>query len=725
MSLQSELKKYAKPEPNKEFLGFMPLGLWFYNMISDSVPDKGFRHWVKYGLGNPPVIFEYYYADRSKEDMQNDLFSKGYFDSRISTEREIKGKKIRIGYKIEAKEQYMITSVNFPELTGVPVRDSLIFMIDSLKDESLVRVGVPYDFATLKDERDRINDVLRDKGYFNFAADYLIFKLDSSYSEKTIDVYLDLKEDIPKEALRKYYLNKITVYADYSLEGDSLGTDTLSSGDYRFIYHDHFIKPGALSKAILLKKGELYSFDKYSSTLNKVMGLGVYKYANISFDHGSGSVTAMLNADLFLTRSIPKSVRLEIQAITKSNDFAGPGINISYQDRNLFHGAELFHLDLNGSYETQIAGSQKGLNTWQFGVKTGLEIPRFIVPFFDANRVLSPNYTPHTTIDASYNLYNRAIYFTMNSAQLSYGYDWRETISKRHEFKIFNLNYSNLSNTSASFDDLLNNNPLIRESFEQQFLLSLDYRYTFNDQLYMRLPVNTFFQAEGELAGNTLNLAERLSGAKKADEKNSTLLGIPYSQFVRTTADLRFYINSKKYNALVNRFLIGLGLPYGNSNALPYRKQFYIGGPNSIRSFQFRSVGPGIYYPESVQYASFIDQTGEIKLEGNLEYRFTIYKLVKGALFLDAGNIWLIKIDELKPGGRFEWKRFLDDLAMGTGFGIRFDASFFVLRFDLGVPVRKPWLPDGQQWTLRNIDLSSPTWRRDNLVLNIAIGYPF
>ncbi len=456
------------------------------------------------------------------------------------------------------------------------------------------------------------------------------------------------------------------------------------------------------------------------------MGLGVYKFANIRFDTLlSPTDTAMLNADLYLTRNVPKSIRLEVQAITKSNDFAGPGISISYRDRNFFKGAEAFHVDLTGSYETQIAGGSRNLNTWQFGVNTGLEVPRFIIPFVNVDRVLGRKYTPHTTIDASYNLYNRAIYFTMNSADLSYGYDWRETLSKRHDFTPFNLTYSNLSNTSASFDSLLNSNPLIKESFEKQFVLSLDYRYTYNNQLFRRKPLNTFLQVDAEFAGNLLNMAERFAGAKARGETNATLLGIPYSQFARSTADLRLYFNGKQYNKLVNRWLVGIGIPYGNSNALPYRKQFYIGGPNSIRSFRYRTVGPGVYYPDSANNGSFIDQTGEIKLEGNLEYRFTIYKLVKGALFFDAGNVWLIKIDKLKPGGQFQWSRFINDLALGTGFGLRFDASFFVLRLDLGIPVRKPWLTGSDQWSLRRIDFSSPTWRRDNLVLNVAIGYPF
>ncbi len=721
IGLRKDLKKYAKPEPNNEFLGIMPFGLWFYNMIRDSVPDKGFRHWIKYGLGNPPVIFKYYYVDRSENDMQNFLYSKGYFDSRISTRRDVKGKKISIEYDVEARDQYIVTAYHYP-----PVTDTLAGMIDSSRTKSLIKKGQPYDFETLKNERIRINDFLRNNGYYQFAPDYLIFRLDSNYSKKTLDIYLDLKHDVPESAHWKYRLNKIYVHADYSLENADSISDTITYKDYEVIYHDPFLRSDALASAILFKKGQLYSFERYSSTLNKLMGLGVYKFANIRYDTVvSPADSTLLDAEIFLTRSVPKSLRLEVQAVTKSNDFAGPGISLSYRDRNIFHGAETFHIDLNGSYETQLGGKNTGLNTWQIGVNTGLEVPRFIFPFLDANRFLAKRYTPHTNIEAGYNLYNRPTYFTMNSADLSYGYNWRETISKSHAFKLFNLNYSNLSKSSAAFDSLLNSNPLVRESFNEQFVLSLNYRYTYNNQLAGKKSLNTYLQIDNELAGNTLNALERIAGMKSKGEQNATLLGLPYSQYVRSVGDLRLYVNSLNYNKLASRFLVGIGLPYGNSNALPYRKQFYIGGPNSLRAFRYRSVGPGTFFPDSLYSGSVFDQTGEIKLEGNLEFRFSIYKMVKGALFFDAGNVWLISVDNLRPGGQFRWSRFINEIAMGTGFGLRFDASFFVLRFDLGIPVRKPWLPGKEQWTLRNFDLSSPTWRRDNLVLNVAIGYPF
>ena len=724
--LRKELQQYARPAPNSEVFGILPLGLWFYNMAGDSVPERGFRHWLKYKLGDQPVIFEYYNVDRSENAMQNYLFSKGYFDSRISTKREISGKKIRVSYDIQAKDQYRITSVAFPVDTTADKGDSLVYMIDSLQYNSLIKAGEPYDFETLMQERQRITGFLRDRGYFDLAPDYIYFKLDSNYVEKTVGIYLDLKQDMPEEARQKYFLDTIMVHADYSLEADSLGADTLVGDNFTYIFHEHFIRPKALSDAILLRKGQEYSFSNYSSTLNKLMGLGVYKFANIRYSKaGREEDRNKLNAELFLTRTVPKSIRMEIQAVTKSNNFAGPGINLRYQDRNLFAGAESFNFDINGSFETQIAGKTTGLNAWQLGLTAGLKIPRFIFPFIDMNGILSKKFTPQTTMNIGYNRYNRPSYFSMNSATFSYGYNWRETVSKSHEFQLLNVDYSRLSETSTTFDSLLSINPLIRESFSEQFIFSLSYTYTYNNQLAKKKPVNTFFEFNGEIAGNTIHLFQSIFSPDKSGETNVRFLGIPYSQYARGTVDLRFYVNGNEYNKLVNRWQFGIGIPYGNSNALPYRRQLYVGGPNSLRGFRYRSVGPGSFSPDSANGRFYFDQTGDIKVESNLEYRFTIYRLLKGALFLDAGNIWLLRADPLKPGGEFQWKDVLSDLALNSGFGFRFDASFFVLRFDLGIPLRKPWLPEGEEWSIHTFNLLSPSWRRDNLILNIAIGYPF
>lgn len=721
MRLKSQLKEYKKPEPNKRLLGFIPFKLWVHNMVKDSVPDKGFKHWLKYKLGEPPVIYEYYFADGSVKDMQNHLFNKGYFDAHSSYNEEIRKQKIKIIYNIEPKSRYELAIINIPDST-----DRLTGIIDSINEESYLKTGKGYDLETLKKERIRINDVVRNSGYYYFSPDMLIFKIDSNYLEKKLDVYLQLKKDIPEKDLIRYFLDSINVYADYSLENDDYPSETIQLNGYNFIYHEDFLKPVFLAKTIDLKKGSYYRFSDYSATLNKVMGLGVYKFANVRFEEsGMRNDSAWLNTEVFLTRTVPRSLRLELQAVSKSNDFAGPGFQASYQDRNLFKGAENLSINFNAGFETQIAQKENSLNSIQLGVDGTYRIPRFLFPFIDVNKYLSKNYTPSTLIKGGYNFYDRSKLFIMNSLNFSFGYSWRETENKSHDFNLLNADYSKLSKTTTQFDSILQNNPLVKESFSEQFIVGLSYRYTYNNQKEPDRTIHTYFQTSNEFAGNTINLSRNIFGGNTQSDGRRTFLGLPYAQYARTTGDLRFFLNAEKYNKLAYRLMLGIGVPYGNSTALPYKQQFYVGGASSIRAFQYRSVGPGIYSPDPDQQVTFFDQTGDIKLESNLEYRFNIFKLVKGALFLDAGNVWLINDDPAKPGGKFAFSNILDETAVGTGFGLRFDASFFVLRFDLGMPLRKPFLPKGERWVINDVNFSGALWRRNNLVLNIAIGYPF
>ena len=721
IGLKGDLKDFREPDPNSKFLGFMPVKLWIYNMAWDSVPEKGFKHWVKYGLGEPPVIFDYYFVESVETDMQNYLFNKGYFDSKVSSEEEIKGKKVQINYEIQAKEQYTISKYEYPEVT-----DTITKLIDSLKEDSYIKTGDGYDLETLKRERQRINDALRNKGYYYFNPDYLIFRIDSNYSKKTLDVYMVLKQGIPDRSTNKQYLSRVYVFADYSLENEEFVYDTIPMDGYRFIYGDKFLRPEVLSDAIMLRKGQLFRFSDYSATLNKTMGLGVYKFANVRFENdGQRTDSSWIYSEVFLTRAVPKSLRLELQAVTKSNDFTGPAFQASYRDRNIFRGAEEFTFNLSAGFETQLAKKENALNSYELGIDGIFRIPRFIFPFIDLNQYLGENYTPGTIIRAGYNFYDRTNTFTLNSINFSYGYSWRETETKSHDFTLLSIDFSKLTNTSSEFDSILNNNPLVRESFEQQFIVSIGYRYTFNTQVLEEKKIQTYFQWNNELAGNTISLAKKILNTEAGPGEKNKFLGIAYSQYARTSGDLRFYTNLGNYNKLVYRAFLGLGVPYGNSNTLPYRKQFYIGGASSVRAFRYRSVGPGTYFPDSTANNILFDQTGDIKIESNLEYRFNIYKLVKGALFLDAGNVWLLNSDSTKPGGAFQWSDIFSEMSVGTGFGLRFDASFFVLRLDLATPLRKPYLPAGSRWVMDRIDFGSAKWRRNNLVLNLAIGYPF
>jgi outer membrane protein assembly factor BamA len=675
---------------------------------------------VKTKLGQPPVIYNKYLVERSENDIQDLLFSKGYFDASTNKNVKISDKKVMVTYLIKTNDQYIIDTIAYPEIT-----DSLTKHINSCRKETLLNSGDPYNFNRLKDERNRIDDYLKNIGYYYFSADYLIFELDSNKIEKRIDVFMRVKSNIPERAKARYTIKNIYIDSDHSLEKSTVEKDTILTDSVYFIFNTPNVKPDIITRSVLFAPGNLYSYKKHINTLNKLSSLGIYKFTNINFTSSSEDST-QLNAKIILTQSVPKSMRVKIQAVTKSNDYMGPELSLSYHDRNFLGGAESFLTSLNTSFETQISNANNTSNSYQIGINQSLSVPRFLFPFIDLNKYLSGKYTPKTNFMVGYKFDYRTKYFQLNTFDFLYEYVWRESSTKSHGIKLINLSYSHLSQKTQAFQEVLQTNELIRQSFSEELIASLVYTFTYNNQLYKDKKVNSYFTINPEFAGNALSLYNLLvTGEKPTAENQAEIVGINYSQYARINADYRLYINtSKKYN-VVTRLMAGIGKAYGNSVVLPYTRQYYIGGASDIRAFRTHTVGPGSYKPADSVANTYFEQVGDIKLEANFEFRFNIVKIFEGALFVDAGNVWLIDKNEEKPGGELHWNKIPEQLALGAGVGLRLDASVLVVRFDLGLPLRKPWLPENQRWVFDTIDFRSGQWRSNNLVLNIAIGYPF
>jgi hypothetical protein len=422
--------------------------------------------------------------------------------------------------------------------------------------------------------------------------------------------------------------------------------------------------------------------------------------------------------------------------VSKSNNFVGPGFEATFTNRNMFRGAELFQFRVNSAYEVQISRQQAGaLNAIELGAESTMAIPRFVTPF-GVFRYRSAKYLPQTNFKLGFNLQQRLQNFRLNSMNGGYGFLWRETTLKTHELWPVDISYLKLGQRSAAFDSLLARSPALENSLQNQFILGSRYTFTLNTQMKediemkydpkARRTSNFYFAGTIDLSGNLLSAAQN---AVKVEEGEKQFFGLPYSQYARADVDFRYYYDINRHSKLTTRLIAGIGYAYGNSSTMPYIKQFAAGGSNSIRAFPARSLGPGTYNVRSdttVQTRTFfVDQRGDIKLEGSVEYRFDIIKSLKGALFADAGNIWLRKPDPKRPGSEFNRHTFMSQVAIGTGAGLRFDFNFFVLRLDLAFPIRKPFLPPGERWVFDDIDLGSKSWRQQNLILNIAIGYPF
>ncbi|HEX5169241.1 MAG TPA: BamA/TamA family outer membrane protein, partial [Cyclobacteriaceae bacterium] len=583
----------------------------------------------------------------------------------------------------------------------------------------------------------RIEMVLENFGYYYFDDRYLLFEADSTIGHRKVDLTLTVVPGVPEKVKQKYALGNITITNDYNLQNDTsrLQADTININGYRYVSSRESLRPKIVTNVVNLKTGALYRRDDHDYSIAHLMGLGTFKFVNIKYNEAKDSANT-IDANIFLTPLKKKSLRFEAQGVSKSNNFVGPGVGITFTNRNFLRGAERFELMLNGSYEWQISNKQtSSINALQFSAEASLSVPRMILPV-EIN-TYSRKYLPRTNFKVGLDFQRRIGYFQMNSFNVGYGYVWRETTTKSHEFDPIDINYVKVSRTTADFEELLNNNPALENSFQDQFIPAMHYSFTLNSQLKeqdagvfnkKKISVSNFyFHGNFNLSGNLLHLIKNKTHAS-GEEPPYNFLGQPYSQFILSDVDFRHYWQIDRHNKLVSRIALGAGYAYGNSATLPYIKQFASGGSSSVRAFPARSIGPGtynVYDDPNYDDTYFVDQRGDIKVEGNVEYRYDIFKTIKGAVFVDAGNIWLWNDDGQRAGATFSTKTFLKELAVGTGIGIRFDFNFFILRFDLAFPVRKPYLPEGDRWVFDEIDFGSSEWRNENLILNFAIGYPF
>ncbi len=714
----SDAENVIVPKPNASILGIRPK-LWFYN-IAGTPKGKGLRHFLKNTLGEPPVLWETVDVDNTIELIKNRLYNHGFFRAKVDHEIKAKNKKVKVKYTAEVGEPYTTEMIFFPDGST-----DLRAAVQNTVGGTILEEGEPYNLELFIQERERIDIALKNQGFFYFSPDYLVFRVDSAVGSRKLNVYLQLKDDIPLEAEKIYHLNNVYIYPDYSLGRDSIkqATDTLQLKEGFFVIGASAVKPKVLDRTILFKRENKYRRTDHDFTLSRLMNLGTYKFVNIRFEDVDTAGIGLLNSFIYLTPLKKKSIRLELQGVSKSNNFVGPAFEARFLNRNFLGGAELFSVNLTTGFETQINQPESNLNSYNIGIETELRVPKFITPFNITN--VSSRFMPRTRIRLGAERLSRVQYYNLNSFKFSWGYNWRESETKEHELVPFSVNFVNLFSTTDEFEEILDANPILRQSFAEQFILGPNYTFTFNDQVLGEKIHNFFFSVNADLSGNILYAIQSLAiDRKPTGDDPFVIFGSPYSQYGKLHTDFRHYFKVTDLTQLASRLQIGAGFPYGNSEVLPYTKQFFIGGSNSIRAFRSRTLGPGTYKPPLGSF-SFLDQAGDIKLEVNTEFRYPIISILKGAVFVDAGNIWLLKENEFTPGGKFEWDNFYNQLAVGTGLGLRIDASFFVLRFDLGIPLRKPFLPQNDRWVFNNIDFGSSDWRRNNLILNIAIGYPY
>lgn len=700
--------------PNVRFP--IPFGLWIYNRFERY--EKGFGHWIFKKLAANPVLISTVNPDTRVKVATNLLHDYGYFNGKVTYQVDStrNPRAVKLSYDINMGKPYFIDTLEYRGFSAYA--DSLI---NANLSGRLVNKGDHFNVVTLNSERDRIIDLLRNHGYYYARSEFITFYADTLKNPGHVCIRMQPKNNLPPEASRTYFLGNTNVrLTGYNGEEP---TDSIRLRDFTIYYSGD--KPGlrfnVLRNRFIYRKGEQYSLRRQNYTQEALSRLGVFKYNEFQYvPRGKDTLDINVNS-LF---DLPYDSELELNATMKSTKQTGPGAIFKLSRKNFLRMGASLSLELNGSYEWQTSSTvnreKSVMNSYELGAALTLDFPRIILPWIK-NRIDPFRFPSHTNFKIYIDQVNRARYFRMLSFGGSVSYSFQPSRSMKHTVTPLHLAFNRLQHRTAAFDSVATANPMLFRSLDDQFIPSVTYTFTFDDS-WKQKRVQWWWENSISSAGNITSLIYQAFG-KKLSQRDKKFLGTPFAQYLKYTTELRPLIKFDDRNHLAMRFMAGVIWAYGNKTVAPYSEQFYVGGANSIRAFSIRSIGPGRFHPAETSRFSYVDETGDIKLEANLEYRFRIIGnlfggSLNGATFLDAGNVWLMRSDSSRPGAQFTFKKFFDSIALGSGVGIRYDLSFLVLRLDWGIALHVPYE------TGKSGYYNIPRFK-DGMGVHFAIGYPF
>ncbi|MFH0843248.1 MAG: BamA/TamA family outer membrane protein [Bacteroidota bacterium] len=737
---RSELMPYLKQRPNKRIFG-VRFHLGLYNL--SNISKKRWPHgWLR-EIGEEPVIFDPYATAKSTEQIRSYLSSKGYFDSQVVDTIETANRKSKVYFNVDLNTPYTIRNLRY-EIADTSLRT--LFYFDSV--DCMIERGKPYDVDVLQAERSRFERYVKDMGFYGFSGEHIYFNVDSTVGNRQVDVYYVVKKLQAVDPYNRiiavphsmYRVRNVYIYPDFvpkdALEGGTSfieSLDTIYYRDYNFITSREKppLKNDLIIQSLYLKPGSLFNVTNTERTQSHLLGLKTFRLVNIFYSEVADpefpeSDEKSLDCTIQLTPLAKQSYKVELEG-TNTAGYLGGALNLIYQNKNLFRGAELFNLKLKGAYEA--LSQQDTLRSVQeYGVETSLRFPKFLLPFLDKENFVK-KYNPTTTLLAAYNYQDMPTY-ARTMANATFGYTWNGSAYTTHIVNPVQLNLVNLLRIDSAWNSWIESSSYLADAYRDVMILGGGYSYIFNNQKIKRSNDYWFIRVNAEAAGNILSAVSRLAGIENSNGSYN-FLGQSFAQYIRTDIDLRYNVFVNDVSSLVYRGFIGAGIPYGNSRAIPFEKQYFSGGANGIRAWQVRTLGPGSYLPD---YTKLLNQTADIKLEVNAEYRFKLFWILEGALFLDAGNIWSYNDDPATPGSQFRFNSFVNEIAVGTGAGLRFDLDFVLLRADIGIKLRDPGLEAGSRWITKWGDYYKATEYMDyygNIKhskifgLVIGIGYPF
>ena len=707
--------------PNNALLGSssvrvpFPFGLWVYNAFVNK--EGKLSRWIFNKLAAKPVLISTVNPDVRVKVARNLLNEYGYFNGATSyalVPDKKDPRKAKIAYQVTMNQPYTIDSILY-----VRMRNRVDSLLPRLSSERLIRKGDNFNVVRLQEERERIADRLRDNGYYYFRPEYMIYQADTTITPGKVSLRIVPKEGMPRNALIPWKLGNV----DFYLNGyrNEQPTDSIRYKDLTIHYEGKLrVRPKVLYDRLYFRPGDRYSQTQQERSQTALARLGIFRYSEFQYaPRDTMRRQDTLDLRIHTVYDLPLDGELELNVTAKSNDQIGPGAVFSVTKRNMFGGGETFGVKLRGSYEWQTgnkldAGGSK-INSYELGLSTTLTFPRLLFPTLGKRDL---NFPATTTFRIYADQLNRARFFKMLSFGGDASYEFQPSATSHHSVTPFKLAYNLLQHTTAEFDSIADSNKALMKSLQDQFVPSMSYTYTYDDSPITTKRHHVWLQGSITQAGLLMNAAYAIAG-KPFDKEGKKLFGNPFAQFIKGTVEARYNYQLGENQRLVGRIMAGAIYSYGNARTAPYNEQFYVGGANSVRAFTIRSIGPGRYYQSSDEnkYA-YIDRTGDLKFEANLEYRFPIMGDLHGATFLDCGNIWLLREDPDRPGGRLKAGHFFKDLALGTGFGFRYDMDFLVIRFDVGIGLHLPYE------TGKSGYYNLPRFK-DGMGYHFAIGYPF
>ena len=739
---EDKAENYISQKPNTKMLGLFRFHLAMYNLANKKKKKNNEiidveKEEKRKSIGEPPVILDSNQTKKTVKQISMFLYNKGYFNSTVTDSvvykksklRKKRGGKAKVYYKVKMGHRYLISNmyfdVNDPNMLNQIYSDSIY---------SHIIQGDYYDISLLDKERNRITRSFKNIGYYEFSKDYILFEADSTIKKGEIALTLRIKNQEKKInsdstlvlSHKKYKINKIYIHTHYNTKkylNDIL--DTIEFKDYQFVLTDSslkkqnkndFIKYHTITRKIFLREGDYFKITDLENTYNHLSGLQLFKFINIYFEKENEN---SLNCIIQLS-TVPKQYfSIEAEG-THSQGNLGVGLNLAYINKNTFKGAENLQLRFKGALEAQktfkVETEEKVpfldlFNTLEIGPEIKYHIPKFLFPI--KADIIPKRYNPTTTLSSAYNFQHR-IDYTRSILNFTFGYEWKESIFKTHVFEPISISSTKIEDDSPILESInLISNDFIKFSFINHLTTATRYSFVFNNQVLGKNRNFSFFRGNIEFAGNTLRGINNLQNNNSETDTSYTIGGIQYAQYIRSDFDFRYYNIINRHSTLVFRLAAGIGVPYGNSQVLPFEKSFFVGGANGIRAWQTRNLGPGAY-SGSKNY----DQIGDIKVEVNLESRFKIISVFEGAAFIDAGNIWLTKEDANRPGAKFNASSFLSEFAIGAGLGLRFNFNFFIIRIDAAQPLKDPSLAKNERWKIKYAKIK-------DLNYNFGIGYPF